>query len=70
MHSPQIVVPYKALENKIFGEPQFLTYGLGWYVQDYRGKKVVQHGGRHPGMTAQIGFMPEENLGVVILTRV
>jgi CubicO group peptidase (beta-lactamase class C family) len=67
MHSPQTVVPYKALENKINGEPQFLTYGLGWYVQDYRGKKVVQHGGRLPGMTAQIGFMPEENLGVVIL---
>ena len=40
-----------------------------WYVQDYRGKKVVQHGGRHPGMTAQVGFMPEENLGVVILTN-
>jgi hypothetical protein len=67
MHSSQIVVPYKALENKISGEPQFLTYGLGWYVQDYRGKKVVQHGGRNPGMTTQVGFMPEENLGVVIL---
>jgi CubicO group peptidase (beta-lactamase class C family) len=69
MHSPQITIPYKTLENKIYGEPQFLTYGLGWYVQDYRGKKVVQHGGRHPGMTAQVGFMPEENLGVVILTN-
>ena len=67
MHSPQIIVPYKALENKINGEPQFLTYGLGWYVQDYLGKKVVQHGGRNPGMTAQVGFMPEKNLGVVIL---
>ncbi|HEX8249549.1 MAG TPA: serine hydrolase, partial [Pyrinomonadaceae bacterium] len=69
MHSPQIVVPYKILENKISGEPQFLTYGLGWYVQDYRGKKVVQHGGRNPGMTTQVGFMPDENLGVVILTN-
>jgi CubicO group peptidase (beta-lactamase class C family) len=69
MHSPQMVVPYRALENKISGEPQFLTYGLGWYVQDYRGKKVVQHAGRNAGMTAQVGFMPEENLGVVILTN-
>ncbi len=67
MHSPQTVIPYKELENKIYGEAQFLTYGLGWYVQDYRGKKVVQHGGRHPGMMAQVGFMPEENLGVVVL---
>ena len=26
-------------------KPKFYTYALGWEVQDYRGAKIVWHGG-------------------------
>ena len=47
----------------------FSAYGLGWFLQDYRGRFVVQHGGNIDGMTALVALMPDERLGVVILTN-
>lgn len=48
---------------------RFMTYGLGWFLNDYRGRLVVQHGGNIDGMHALVGMMPEEELGLVILTN-
>jgi CubicO group peptidase (beta-lactamase class C family) len=48
---------------------RFMTYGLGWFLNDYRGHLVVQHGGNIDGMHALVGMMPEEELGIVILTN-
>jgi len=45
----------------------FTTYGLGWFICDYRGKKVVWHGGNCDGMSCVIGVLPEEKMGIVIL---
>jgi hypothetical protein len=47
----------------------FNTYGLAWWVTDYRGRKVVDHGGGIDGMRAHIAFMPEENIGLVALSN-
>jgi CubicO group peptidase (beta-lactamase class C family) len=47
----------------------FSAYGLGWFLNDYRGRKVVSHGGGLDGMISQTAMMPEENLGVVVLTN-
>lgn len=47
----------------------FNEYGLGWMVHDYRGKKLVEHGGAVDGMRAGVAMMPEENLGIVVLTN-
>jgi CubicO group peptidase (beta-lactamase class C family) len=47
----------------------FFTYGLGWQVFDYRGRVVVWHGGNIDGMAAVVAMMPEEELGVVVLTN-
>lgn len=51
------------------GSPNFLGYGLGWFVQDFRGRRLVNHGGNIDGMAAMVTFIPEEKLGVVILTN-
>jgi CubicO group peptidase (beta-lactamase class C family) len=40
--------------------------GLGWFVRDYQGRKVVQHGG---GWGADTALVPEENLAVVVLSN-
>lgn len=47
-----------------------ISYGLGWFVQDWKGKKVVQHGGNIDGFNSMVAMIPEENIGFVMLTNV
>lgn len=47
----------------------YTLYALGWFVQPYRGHRLVQHGGNIDGFSALVGFLPDENLGWVILTN-
>jgi CubicO group peptidase (beta-lactamase class C family) len=47
----------------------FNLYGLGWGLNDYHGRLVVWHGGGLDGMTSRVALLPEENLGVVVLTN-
>ena len=48
---------------------RFTTYGMGWFVQDYRGHLVWQHGGNTDGMTTAMGLLPSQKLGVVVLSN-
>lgn len=51
-------------------EPQglhFINYGYGWRLMDYAGRKIIRHGGALPGYLSEIVFIPEEDLGIVIL---
>ena len=47
-----------------------MDYAMGWFVQDWNGKKVVQHGGNIDGFNSMVALLPEENLGFVMLTNV
>lgn len=47
----------------------YFGYGLGWYAQDYRGKKLVSHTGGLDGMITQTAMLPQENLGLIVLTN-
>jgi CubicO group peptidase (beta-lactamase class C family) len=47
----------------------FMAYGLGWFLNDYRGRKIVHHGGNIDGMHALVAMLPEEELGLVVLTN-
>jgi CubicO group peptidase (beta-lactamase class C family) len=49
--------------------PHFTAYGLGWFLEDYRGEKVVFHTGSIDGFTAIVGLIPERKLGVVIFVN-
>jgi CubicO group peptidase (beta-lactamase class C family) len=69
MHTPQTIIRTEGVWEKLFPEAHFLTYGLGWFLQDYHGRKVVQHGGNIDGMSALVAMMPEEKLGIAILTN-
>jgi CubicO group peptidase (beta-lactamase class C family) len=51
----------------VFGN---LSYGYGWMLDDWNGHKVYQHGGNIDGFNAQVGLMPDQHLGVVVLTNV
>jgi hypothetical protein len=47
----------------------FSGYGLGWFLADYRGRKMINHGGGLDGMISQSAMLPAENLGLVVLTN-
>jgi CubicO group peptidase (beta-lactamase class C family) len=49
--------------------PNFLGYGEGWFLSDYRGSKLVWHTGGWPGMVSRLTLVPERGLGVVVLTN-
>ena len=48
---------------------RFNGYGLGWFVSDYKGRKVVSHSGGLTGMISLQTLLPEEGLGVIVLTN-
>ncbi len=48
-------------------QPHFTTYGLGWFLQDYRGEFVAMHTGSMDGRTAILGLLPERRFGIVVL---
>ncbi|NOR87056.1 MAG: serine hydrolase, partial [Bacteroidales bacterium] len=48
---------------------QFSSYALGWNTWDHHGMKVVEHAGGMPGYISQLTLVPQENLGIIILTN-
>lgn len=52
-----------------FPSIHFRAYGLGWSLSDYQGRKLVGHGGGYDGMNSHVLLVPEEKLGVVVLTN-
>lgn len=50
-------------------ERHFSSYGLGWGLSDYHGKLRVGHTGGFDGMITAITLIPDEKLGVVVLTN-
>jgi CubicO group peptidase (beta-lactamase class C family) len=46
------------------------SYGFGWFLQDWNGLKVVQHGGNIDGFNSQVAMIPEKKIGFVLLTNV
>lgn len=50
-------------------KPNFLAYGLGMQLRDYKGRKVVMHGGALQGFYSRVVLVPEEKLGIAILTN-
>lgn len=55
--------------NELFRNRHFSAYGLGWGISDYAGRKLVSHGGGYDGMYSRVVIIPEENLGIVVLTN-
>ena len=70
LHSPQMVVR-GGMMSQLFAFPEtpYMMYGLGWFIQPYRGHRLIHHGGNIDGFSAMVSFMPDDNLGVVILSN-
>ena len=65
MQTPQMVIEGSP-DYKEFTET---SYGMGFFLSGYRGHKQVEHGGNIDGFSAELAFLPEDKIGVVVLTN-
>ena len=70
MWAQQMIVPVEDEPAELKGlKRHFSGYGMGWGLRDYKGRKLVSHSGGVAGFVTRVMLVPEENLGVVILTN-
>ncbi|HVN20429.1 MAG TPA: serine hydrolase [Dongiaceae bacterium] len=70
MWTPQTILPTPDPPPGFAGlKANFADYALGWGLRDYHGRKLVGHTGGVGGFVSRVMLVPEENLGVVILTN-
>ncbi len=46
-----------------------VSYGLGWYVEDYHGLAVIHHEGGSAGCASELVVIPELGIGFALLTN-
>lgn len=70
MWSAQTILPVGDPPPPLAGlKASFADYGLGWGLRDYHGRKLVGHTGGVAGFVSRVMLVPEENLGIVVLTN-
>ena len=70
MWTPHITTSTISKGNeKTYPTTHFKSYGLGFDLMDYKGRKVIGHGGTFEGMKSRVTIVPEKNLAFVILTN-
>ena len=65
--SPQTILPVGMGPTPY--NTHFIAYGLGWFLNDMRGYKVVSHTGGEIGMVTKVQLVPELHLGIIVLTN-
>ncbi|MGE5681748.1 MAG: serine hydrolase [Bacillota bacterium] len=55
--------------TNMFERNSFNVYGLGWFIESYKGKEIVSHTGGIDGFVTSVTLIPEEKLGIVVLTN-
>lgn len=73
---PQSVINQTRTPNSILGNGgtvfnrgHFALYGLGWFLEEYMGRKIVSHTGGVNGFVTSVTLIPEEKLGVIVFTN-
>ncbi|MGA8165709.1 MAG: serine hydrolase [Candidatus Acidiferrales bacterium] len=69
MHTPQIVVPQGGEFDLFFPKSLQMSYGMGWFIQDYDGHQIWLHPGDIDGFASLVVLIPEVKTGFVILTN-
>ena len=67
----QTRLPHSILGNggHLYNTGHFSLYGLGWFLEEYCGKKIVSHTGGVNGFVTSVTLIPEEKLGIIVLTN-
>jgi len=62
-HVPQATLSASYLDFQRTG------YAWGWYTGEYKGRNMLHHFGGFAGAHAHLSFMPDENIGLVVLNN-
>jgi CubicO group peptidase (beta-lactamase class C family) len=46
-----------------------IGYGMGWIIEDYKGQRMISHGGNTIGFTSEFTFLPDAGIGVLVLAN-
>lgn len=65
IQAPHITHP----EDRTFAESTRFGYGMGWRIGQYRGRRIVEHSGGVDGFLADCMVLPDDGIGVVVLTN-
>ena len=66
---PQIIIGDSFYPTQRLTNPNWKTYGLGWFQHDYRGQKVDLHTGSLQGLVAIIALIRDKNIGVHVFSN-
>ena len=67
----QTRLPHSILGNggHMYNKAHFALYGLGWFLEEYSGRKFVGHTGGVNGFVTSVALVPEEKLGIIVFTN-
>jgi CubicO group peptidase (beta-lactamase class C family) len=68
-HTAQMVIPRDGFARVMNPATVQISYGLGWIIQDYHGRLLLQHGGAIDGFRAHLSLVPEAKLGIALLNN-
>jgi CubicO group peptidase (beta-lactamase class C family) len=63
--------PHMTMGGDLTPETETLPvgYGLGWFIDVYRGVRRVHHGGNIDGFSCLVTLVPDKDLGIVVLVN-
>jgi hypothetical protein len=68
MHEPQMIVG-KGSNPTMNADFSTAMYGAGWFIYQYNGQKIIQHGGNIDGFSAYVQLLPDSDIGMVFLSN-
>jgi CubicO group peptidase (beta-lactamase class C family) len=68
MRTPQTVIPIEPAPPAVAAiQPDFEEYALGFFIQDYRGHKLITHAGAILGGLSVVVIVPEKNVAFAVM---
>ena len=64
-HTPHMLLP----EDRTFPASTRHAYGLGWMIGRYREHRLAEHGGAIDGFQTECMLLPDDGIGVAVLTN-
>ncbi|HKA06606.1 MAG TPA: serine hydrolase [Gemmataceae bacterium] len=68
-HTPQVVIRMGPAVSAMSPETQQISYGLGWVIQDYRGRMQIMHAGLIDGFRVHLTLLPKDGFAFAILAN-
>lgn len=69
LFEPHAIIPFYLYPVQDLIKPNWNTYGLGWFQEDYRGEKLDFHTGSMDGFVAIAGVVHDKNVAVYVFAN-